>query len=58
MGGNCRNQALAQACAIYSSGSTVNKRYGDLDEVADATDAIACSREGYFLSYKICGFEG
>jgi hypothetical protein len=29
----------------------------DLDEVAGATDAPACSRDGYFLSYKICGFE-
>ena len=25
---------------------------GDLHEVAGATDAIACSRDGYFLSYK------
>jgi hypothetical protein len=24
-----------------------------LDEVAGATDAIACSGDGYFLSYKI-----
>jgi len=31
----------------------VNVRYGDLDEVAGATDAIAWSRDGYFLSYKM-----
>ena len=49
---------LAQVCAVYSPENRVNACYGDLDEVADATDAIACSWEGYFLSYKICGFEG
>jgi len=25
-----------------------------LDEAAGAADATACSRDGYFLSYKIC----
>ena len=28
------------------------ERDGDLDEVAGATDAIACSRRGFFRNYK------
>jgi hypothetical protein len=32
----------------------VGECIGDMDEAAGAADAIACSRDGYFLSYKIC----
>jgi hypothetical protein len=33
-------------------------RNRDLDEAAGAADATACSRDGYFLSYKICVLSG
>jgi hypothetical protein len=33
--------------------STVNERYGDLDEAAGAADACACSWGGFFARIKI-----
>jgi hypothetical protein len=32
----------------------LNECNRDLDEAAGAADATACSRDGYFLIYKIC----
>jgi hypothetical protein len=40
--------------AIRLHSKPVNERNRDLDEAAGAADATACSRDGYFLSYKIC----
>jgi hypothetical protein len=39
---------------LSPQGGNSNECNGDLDEAAGAADAIACSRDGYFLSYKIC----